>query len=424
MQRLMQGADLAISGAGVTLYELAATGTPTVAVADGATTRRPTPRPSATRARPLLRRTTPRRRVCPRRWPTRWAAWSRARRTGPASPAARATWSTGAGAIRAAREIGGRIGSDDGPVMDAIEIGGRRVGAGEPCFVIAEAGANHNRSLAMGRELIDAAAEAGADAVKFQTYSAETLYSRRRRASRTWRGSATRTPWDLIKEIELPREWQADLSAYAARRGIPFFSSPFDHARWTSSTRSACPRSRSPPSRSWTCRSSVTPPPRAGRSSCPPAWPRWRRSTTRSACRAAGDEQVALLQCASLYPAPPGVMNLRAMETMRRAFGVPVGLSDHTCGIHVAVAAAGARGRARREALHARPRAPRARSSVRGGAWRAAAMVSQIREVEAALGDGRKRGPAPEEMEMHERPAGASWPRASSPAGRRDRART
>ena len=66
-----------------------------------------------------------------------------------------------------------------------IRIGDRWVGDGEPCFVIAEAGANHNRDLGMGKALIDVAAEAGADAVKFQTYSAETLYSKRTPASPT-----------------------------------------------------------------------------------------------------------------------------------------------------------------------------------------------------------------------------------------------
>src|SRR5215470_2637153 len=110
-----------------------------------------------------------------------------------------------------------------------LRIGDRRVGGEAPCFVIAEAGANHNRDLSMARELIDVAAEAGADAVKFQTYSAETLYSRKTPRFSYLEGVSDKDTWDLIKEIELPREWQADLAAYAARRGIPFFSSPFDH---------------------------------------------------------------------------------------------------------------------------------------------------------------------------------------------------
>jgi len=109
-----------------------------------------------------------------------------------------------------------------------VRIGDRWVGDGEPCFVIAEAGANHNRDLAMGRALIDVAAEAGADAVKFQTYSAETLYSKKTPRFSYLEGVSDKETWDLIKEIELPRQWQGDLAAHAARRSIRFLSSPFD----------------------------------------------------------------------------------------------------------------------------------------------------------------------------------------------------
>ena len=95
--------------------------------------------------------------------------------------------------------------------------------------MIAEVGANHNRDLAIARELIDVAADAGADAVKFQTYSGERIYSRRRRASSTWSAISDKSPAELLEEISLPREWQAELAEHAAERGIDFFSSPFDH---------------------------------------------------------------------------------------------------------------------------------------------------------------------------------------------------
>ncbi len=110
-----------------------------------------------------------------------------------------------------------------------VKIGERWVGEGEPCFVIAEAGANHNRDLAMGKELIDVAADAGADAVKFQTYSAETLYSKRTPRFSYLEGVSDKDTWDLIKAIELPREWQGELAAHAARRAVRFLSTPFDH---------------------------------------------------------------------------------------------------------------------------------------------------------------------------------------------------
>jgi len=119
------------------------------------------------------------------------------------------------------------------------------------------------------------------------------------------------------------------------------------------------------------------------------------------ACREAGNDQVVLLQCASLYPAPPARMNLRAMATLRQAFGCPVGLSDHSLGIHLAAAAValGACVVEKHYTLDRRLPGPDHPFAVEPGELRA--MVRQIREVEAALGDGLKLGPAPEEQEMY-----------------------
>ena len=109
----------------------------------------------------------------------------------------------------------------------SFEIGGKQVGGGAPCYVVAEAGANHNRDLDVARELIDAAADAGCDAVKFQTYSGASIYS-----SKTPRFEYLkdeRTPQELLEAISLPRDWQPLLVEHARTRSIDFFSSPFDH---------------------------------------------------------------------------------------------------------------------------------------------------------------------------------------------------
>ena len=90
--------------------------------------------------------------------------------------------------------------------MQRLVIGERWIGDGEPCFIVAEAGANHNRDLGMAKELIAVAAEAGADAVKFQTYSAETLYSKQTPKFTYLEGLTDKSTWDLIKEIELRSE--------------------------------------------------------------------------------------------------------------------------------------------------------------------------------------------------------------------------
>ena len=103
--------------------------------------------------------------------------------------------------------------------------GNRKIGENCPCFIIAEIGANHNRSLSLAKEMIDSAAEAKADAVKFQIYSAETLYSRR-----TPRHSGYgKDLFDLIKEIETPRLWLPELAEYCAEKKILFFATPFDN---------------------------------------------------------------------------------------------------------------------------------------------------------------------------------------------------
>ena len=283
-----------------------------------------------------------------------------------------------------------------------VRIGDRWVGEGEPCFIIAEAGANHNRDLAMGKELIDVAAEAGADAVKFQTYSAETLYSKKTPRFSYLEGVSDRDTWDLIKAIELPREWQGELAGHAARRGIRFLSTPFDHRAVDELSALDVPAykiasfeivdlalvgyaaSKGRPMILSTGLASYED-----------------IADALGACAAAGNGDVILLQCASLYPAPPGRMNLRAMATMRQAFAVPVGLSDHSLGIHVASAAValGACVVEKHFTLDRRLPGPDHPFAVEPGGLRE--LVRQIREVEAALGDGLKLGPAPEEEEMH-----------------------
>ena len=288
--------------------------------------------------------------------------------------------------------------------MLKLTIGGRPIGDGEPCFVIAEAGANHNRDLGMAKELIAVAAEAGADAVKFQTYSAETLYSKQTPKFTYLEGLTDKSTWDLIKEIELPREWQVELAEEAKKRGILFMSTPFDHRavdeldalgvpvfKVASFEIVDLPLVRHAASKG---KPMIISTGLADYEDIQDAL---------AACREAGNDKVVLLQCASLYPAPPERINLRAMETMRRAFGTLVGLSDHTLGIHVAVAGAalGACVIEKHYTLSRSLKGPDHPFAIEPGELRE--LVRQVREVEAALGDGRKLGPAPEEMEMHQK---------------------
>jgi sialic acid synthase SpsE len=282
--------------------------------------------------------------------------------------------------------------------MAVISIGERVVGAGAPCYVIAEAGANHNRDLDVARRLIDAAADAGADAVKFQTYSGRVLYSTKTPRFDYLGELGAKPAHELLDDIALPRDWQPVLAAHCRDRAVEFLSSPFDRdaiaeldaigvaALKIASfeivdlglVRAAAATGRPLILSTGMCTVGEI-------------------DEAVQAARGAGATQIALLQCASLYPAPAHIMNLRAIPAMEAAFGVPVGLSDHTLGVHVAPAAValGARLVEKHFTLDRTMVGPDHPFAVEPKEL--AELVAHIRDVEAALGDGVKRGPAPEE---------------------------
>ncbi len=285
--------------------------------------------------------------------------------------------------------------------MATITVSGRSIGPGHPCYVIAEAGSNHNRDLDTARKLIDVAADAGADAVKFQTYSGTTLYSKNTPRFDFLADELADIPaHQLLDDIALPREWQPILADHCRDAGIEFMSSPFDRQavdeldaldvgafKIASFELVDLPFIRYAAARK---RALILSTGMANLGEIDEAI---------SAARGEGCEQIALLQCASLYPAPANIMNLRSIPAMANAFGVPVGLSDHTIGTHIAVAAV-ALGACIVEKHYTLDR------SMTGPDHSFAAepqdlrdLVDHIRDAEAAFGDGVKRGPSPEEAE-------------------------
>lgn len=279
-----------------------------------------------------------------------------------------------------------------------FEIGGRAVGTGEPCYVVAEAGANHNRDLGMARELIDVAAEAGADAVKFQTYSGDRIYSSKTPRFEYLAPVTDKPPAELLEEISLPREWQPELAEHARARGIDFFSSPFDHEAVAELAEIGVPVLKIAsfeivdlPLIEVAAATGLPLIVSTGMAVLGEV------EDALAAAERGGGEAVGLMQCTSVYPAPPERANLRAMETMRRAFGVPVGLSDHTTGIAVPTAAAalGAAFVEKHFTLDRTLEGPDHPFALEPDELKA--MVAGIREAAAALGDGRKSGPSPEE---------------------------
>lgn len=115
-------------------------------------------------------------------------------------------------------------------VSRVLEIGGKRVGPGWPCFIIAEAGVNHNGDLGLAFQLIDAAAEAGADAVKFQTFKADQLVTidAPKAAYQIQTTGAAESQFEMLKRLELSAEAHQDLQKRCREKGILFLSTPFD----------------------------------------------------------------------------------------------------------------------------------------------------------------------------------------------------
>ena len=287
--------------------------------------------------------------------------------------------------------------------MTAISIGGRTVGGGAPCYVIAEAGANHDRDLDTALRLIDVAVEAGADAVKFQTYSGKNLYSRFTPRFDYLGDLGADSAAQLLDDVALPREWQARLAVHARDQGIQFFSSPFDRDAVDELDALDVPvfkvasfeivdlefveyiGSKGRPMIVSTGMATFD-----------------EIDDALSAARRGGATQVALLQCASVYPAPPETINLRAMASMRERFGVPVGLSDHSTGIHIASAAvaAGAELIEKHFTLDRHRSGPDHAFAIEPDEL--VTMVRNIRDVEAAAGTGDKTGPNDaESVEMY-----------------------
>lgn len=277
------------------------------------------------------------------------------------------------------------------------------MGPGAPTYVIAEAGANHNRDIGLARELIDVACDAGADAVKFQVYSGKALYSSKTPRFAYLNDQPQKPISQLLEDVALPREWIGELAAHARTRGIQFFATPFDMDAVEELHQAGVPAMKIA-SFELVDLELVTAAAASGLPlilSCGMA-SYGEIEDALDAAQRGGCSQLALLRCASLYPSPPEIMNLRAMGTMRAAFGVPVGLSDHTTGIAVAL---GARGLGmelleKHFTLDRTMSGPDHPFAIEPDELRE--LVAGTRAIERALGNGRLEGPsAAEAKEMY-----------------------
>jgi sialic acid synthase SpsE len=225
-----------------------------------------------------------------------------------------------------------------------FQIGGKPVGSGHHCYVIAEAGSNHDRRLETALLLVDIAAEAGCDAIKFQTFTAEEIAA-------GYECAETRLPsefkkWgatlqDLYRNASLPDAFHEPIANRAKERGIHFFSSPFSERAVDRLAALGVPALKIA-----SFELVHIPLIRAAAKTGIPLILSTGMATlgdievALDAAVGAGAKEIALLHCGSSYPLGCESANLAAIQTMRSAFGVPVGYSDHTLGIGVPIAAA------------------------------------------------------------------------------------
>ncbi|MFA7345999.1 MAG: pseudaminic acid synthase, partial [Terrimicrobiaceae bacterium] len=276
-----------------------------------------------------------------------------------------------------------------------------KIGAGFPCLVIAELSANHGGSLARALELVGLAKECGADAIKFQTYTPDTITLKcdsplfKIGPGTIWAG---RTLHDLYAEAFTPWEWHANLFAAARSAGLLCFSSPFDATAVEFLETLGCPAYKIASFElndiSLIQKASATGKPlvlSTGMATLPEI------HEAVEAARADGNGGLALLKCTSGYPAPVSDMNLRTIPALVAEFGVPVGLSDHTPGISAPVVATalGASIIEKHLTIRRSDGGPDAAFSLEPEEFRA--MVRAVRDAEASLGEARFE-PGPSEM--------------------------
>jgi pseudaminic acid synthase len=274
-------------------------------------------------------------------------------------------------------------------MTEAIFINGRRIGKGQPVYVVAEMSGNHDQDFDKAVKIIEAAKESGADAVKLQTYTPDTITidcdnEHFRIQGTIWEGLKLH---DLYGEAYTPWDWQPRLKEVAESLGMDLFSTPFDLSAVEFLERMDVPAYKIA-----SFENIDLPLIRAVARTGKPIIMSTGMSNLADideavrTVRETGNDQLALLKCTSAYPAPPEEMNLRTIPHLAETFNLPVGLSDHTLGSVVAVAgvALGACMVEKHFTLSRKDPGPDSFFSMEPKEF--AAMVTDIRTVEAALG--------------------------------------
>ena len=261
-------------------------------------------------------------------------------------------------------------------------------------LIIAEAGVNHNGSLSIAKKLIDVSVKAGADAIKFQTFKADLLVSRFAKKSDYQERTTSKleSAYEMLENLELSEEQHVKLIKYANKKGILFLSTPFDEQSVDLLIKYKIPILK-------ISSGDITNLPflQYLASKNKPIILSTGRSTIKEVKEAVttilktGNTKLSLLHCVSNYPASFNSLNLRAIETLKKEFDLPVGFSDHTLGIEASVAAValGAEIIEKHFTINKNLTGPDHRASLDPSELEK--LVESVRNIEQALGDGIKR---------------------------------
>ena len=227
-------------------------------------------------------------------------------------------------------------------MINFMKINDRHIGAGYPVYIVAEMSANHNRDFNQALRIIEAAKEAGADAIKIQTFTADTMTINVQNEffkikNTIWNG---KNLYDLYSEASTPWEWQPKLKEAANKLGLEFFSTPFDPSAVDFLEKLDVPVYKVASFELVDLQLLK----RIAKTGKPVIMSTGMASLADiieavKVFKESGGKQIALLKCTSAYPAPPEEMNLRTIPNLAKIFEVPVGLSDHSIGIETAIAA-------------------------------------------------------------------------------------
>lgn len=282
--------------------------------------------------------------------------------------------------------------------MKIIKTPYRIISNDAPSYLIAEIGSNHNGSFDIATEMIERAVEAGVDAVKFQTFKASNHYSKNTPKISLYEEDI----YSLIEKLEIDRTWHKKLAEVCRKYKIDFLDSPCDSEAVHIAVGVNMPiikvasfdmvDVRLIEEISKTGKAVMF---SAGMCTISEI------ETAVNICRKNNNDDIIILQCTSVYPAPVQLSNLRAMDTIRRAFDVITGYSDHTMGDHIACAAValGAKVIEKHYTLDRTMKGPDHAFAIEPAELKQ--MVVKIREIESGLGDGIKNGPRAEEMEFY-----------------------